>query len=594
MDLVSPQDLLKAVKPLKYLGGSWTAGVLYRMLGLDQLNATYNKVENLKQEDFIDGVISELGFSFDISDEDLARLPKEGPFITVHNHPYGGIDGILLMKILPQVRPDYKILVNFLLTNIGPIEPYFLPVNPFESHKDVRSSLMGLKGAYKHLKDGHPLGIYPAGEVSSYKWNKGQITDREWQHSVIKFIKKAKVPVVPIHFDGANSKPFHMMGLVHPALRTLRLPKELLNKKGHHVKVRIGSPISVKDQDLFADTNEYARFLRTKTYQLACQTDKQERIETPTHAEPIVEAIPESAILSEIEKLREKHCLFEINDIAVFSAPPEKIPNILQEIGRLRELTFREIGEGTNKAIDLDEYDKYYEQLFIWDGENNKIVGGYRVGKGKDILDKHGIKGFYINSLFKISSELKPVLGESIELGRSFIIKEYQRKTFSLFFLWKGILYFLLKNKDYRYLIGPASMSNEFSETAKILTADFLKENFFNSEFGAFIKPRNPFKYKFPKGLYRDSFLKVTRKDPGKLDRFIQDAESGFRTPILFKKYLSLNAEILGLNVDPLFNDCLDAMIILDLFDVPMDIIENLSREINDNSILERFKKEEE
>ncbi|MFA8451411.1 MAG: lysophospholipid acyltransferase family protein [Bacteroidales bacterium] len=593
MDLVSPQDLLKAAKPLKYFGGIFTARLLHKILGLDELNNEYNIVKDCNKQLFISEAIRTLGFDFEVSKEDLDRIPKEGPFITIHNHPYGGLDGILLMRILPEIRPDYKILVNFLLTNLGPIADYFLPVNPFESHKDVSSSLMGLKGAYKHLSEGHPLGIYPAGEVSSYKWAKGQVTDREWQHTVIKFIKKAKVPVVPIHFDGCNSPVFHALGFIHPALRTLRLPKELMNKEGHKVKVRIGNPISLKDQDLFPDTNEYARFLRTKTYQLKEDHIKRKGKTTPSvRAETLVDAVPQEEILKEVEQLqKDKHCLFELNNVSVFCAPSKKIPSVMREIGRLRELTFREIGEGTNKSIDLDKYDSYYEQLFIWDGENQKIVGGYRVGKGKEIMDKYGIKGFYINSLFHISPKMKNVLSETIELGRSFIIKEYQRKTFSLFFLWKGILFMLLKNKDYRYLIGPASMSNEFSDTSKVLTAEFLKENFFHSEFGEYVTPRKAFNYKFPKGLYKDAFLKYTRKDVGKLDRFIQDTEPNFRTPILFKKYLSLNAEILGLNVDPEFNDCLDTLIILDLFDVPMEIIEGLSREINDNTILERFKK---
>ncbi|MFA8299133.1 MAG: lysophospholipid acyltransferase family protein [Hyphomicrobiales bacterium] len=591
MDLVTPRDLLKANKSLKYFGGIYLARLLFRILHLKELNSKYDPISHLKKGEFIDSVIDQLGFSFEIDDKDLERIPKEGSFCTVHNHPYGGIDGILLMKILPQIREDYKILVNFLLTNFDPIEEYFLPVNPFESHKDVRSSLLGLKAAYRHLSEGHPLGIYPAGEVSSYKWSKGEVTDRVWQHSVLKFMKKAKVPIVPIYFEGHNSKLFQSLGMIHPMLRTLRLPAELFNKKDHKVKIRIGNPISVKDQDLFADINDYARFLRTKTYQLKYDNNHKKPV-TVNSDSPIRKPVAQEDIDKEIKTLRESNkLLFELSDISVFCAAPDDIPNILQEIGRLREITFREVGEGTSKEVDLDKYDEYFEQIFIWDNENNKIVGGYRVGKGKDIMQKKGIKGFYINTLFKISPLLKPVLQESIELGRSFIIKEYQKKTFSLFFLWKGIIFYLLKNKEYRYLLGPASMSNEFSNISKVLTVEFLKENHYNSEFGEYIEARKPFKYKKPKSIYMDSFFKATSKDIGRMDRFIQDTDPTFRSPILFKKYLSLNAEILGFNVDPKFGDCLDALIMLDLFDVPMDVIESLSKEINDDSILERFKK---
>jgi putative hemolysin len=263
----------------------------------------------------------------------------------------------------------------------------------------------------------------------------------------------------------------------------------------------------------------------------------------------------------------------------------------MREIGRLREVTYREVGEGTNKSIDIDRYDDYYDQLFIWDHEGKGIVGGYRIGNGRDILDNYGIKGFYINSLFRLGYQLLPVLNETIELGRSFVAKEYQKKTFSLFLLWKGILYVLLKHPEYRYLIGPVSMSNAYSDISKALTVEFMKANFYNYELASFIRPRKEFRSKIDRHVNLMAFLRSTENDVGKLDRFVQEFEPEFRTPILLKKYINLNAEIVGFNVDPKFNNCLDGLMVLDLLDVPMPTIESLSKEINDNSILERFKK---
>ncbi len=262
------------------------------------------------------------------------------------------------------------------------------------------------------------------------------------------------------------------------------------------------------------------------------------------------------------------------------------------EISRLRELTYRDIGEGTNNKSDQDTYDAYFEQLFIWDDEFQKIVGGYRIGRGDEIMDQLGIEGHYINSLFKIKKEFGSVLRISLELGRSFIVKEYQKKVLSLFLLWKGILYVLLREPRYRYLIGPVSIPNEFSDISKGLVVRFLKANNYNSEYGAYIKPRNSFKDRIPGTIDLPVFLRYTHKDVNRLDRFIHDIDPKFKLPILLKKYLSVNSEVLGFNIDPLFNNCLDALIMLDLFEVPVDKIEALSKEIHDQTIMSRFRKE--
>lgn len=592
MNLINPKDLLAANKYIKYLGGESFARLMMRLLKLDELNRKYDPLSGLSRQDFLVKVIEELGFEYEISPEDLDKIPKEGPFISIHNHPYGGLDGILLMKILGDARPDFKILVNFLLTKIEPVREYFLPVNPFETHKDVRSSFSGLKDAFSHLAKGSALGIYPAGEVSSYQFDKKDITDRKWQVSVIKFIKKANVPILPVYFEGNNSCMFQLLGMLHPSLRTVKLPSELFNKAGKKVRVRIGSPIPVKDQEVFSDINDFKKFLRTKTYSLGLEHEirKQKRSFTPP-TNPVIEPVDEPLIAAEVEAIRSDHLLFNLQNTSVFCVPSAKIPNILREIGRLREITYREVGEGTNKSIDLDQFDDYYEQLFIWDDENKKIVGGYRAGKGKEILAVYGTKGFYINSLFRMGPQLTPVLNETIELGRSFVTKEYQKKTFSLFLLWKGILYLLLKHPEYRYLIGPVSISNAYSDLSKALIVEFMKANFYNFELAAFIRPKRAFKKKIDPVINRTAFLKHTENDIGKLDRFIQDFEPIFRTPVLLKKYINLNAEIIGFNVDPKFNYCLDSLMILDLLDVPMNTIEALSKELEDKSILERFKK---
>jgi putative hemolysin len=590
--LIEPEDIIKAAKLNKFYGAS-TAKILMLLLRINKVNKLYSEVSNFEGPEFIEKLIKKLRINYEFSEEELSRIPKTGPFITVSNHPYGGIDGMLMVKIISQVRDDYKAMANFLLQKLDPVKDYILPVNPFEDRKDARSSLAGIKSSLQHLKEGKPMGIFPAGEVSSYSVHYVGISDKQWNESAIRMIKMAQVPVVPIYFSGTNSRLFHLLGLIHPTLRTARLPSELFNKKKKTIKIRIGNPISVKEQNEFKDISRYGRFLRAKTYALgsALEVQKFFRSDSPrsSKVEEIAPAVESEKIEQEIKQLKDQYLLFESNEFKVFCCPSFSIPSIMTELGRLREKTFRMVGEGTNRSIDIDEYDLYYHQLFVWDDVEKKIVGAYRVGKGKEIMVQYGVKGFYLQSLFRFSSKFHSVMEESLELGRSFIVEEYQRKPMPLFLLWKGILYFLIKNPDYRYLIGPVSISNRFSKFSKGMIIKYILLNHYNHEFAKMVKPRKKFVVDESQDLDTDIIMEAA-SDLNKFDRFIKDVEtSGFTMPVLLKKYLKQNGKIIGFNIDPKFNNALDGLLIMDLFDVPIDTISSLSKEINDQSILDRF-----
>lgn len=592
MKLVDRKDFKKAAG-LNTIGGESIAKLLMSLLKINKINSEYAKISNLKGIEFLTKLLERLDIKYEISPEELKRIPKEGPFIIISNHPYGGIDGIILLKIIQELRPDFKMMANFLLRRIDPLKDSIIPVDPFEGESQTSGSVTGIKHALSHLRDGKPLGIFPAGEVSTYYNTESPgVADKQWNDSIVKFIKKMEVPIIPVYFKGTNSRLFHILGLIHPMLRTAKLPSELFNKKNKLVKLRMGLPIMPKEQQEFKDTARFGRFLRLKTCALGSSIEVKKffnyRHKANAKQEEIATAVPQELIESEIESVRNEHLLFKSKNFCVFCAPSFCIPNIMSEIGRLRELTFRDIGEGTNRRIDIDEFDLYYNQLFIWDEEMKKIVGAYRVGKGKEILERYGKKGFYIQTLFKIDNAFQSVLRESIELGRSFIVKDYQRKPLPLFLLWKGILYFLIKNPEYRYLIGPVSISNRFSNFSKGLIINFLKTNYYDQEFARLISPRNNFKVPVSKEDMEVIFEKSN--DINKLDKFIQDIESEeFRMPVLLKKYIKLNGKIIGFNVDPKFNNALDGLLILDLFQVPIETIESLSKEINDKSLLDRF-----
>lgn len=593
MQLVTSKEVSKAMH-LEKFGGEVFAKFLMQLLKLNKVNQLYSETKDKTGIDFISSVIEQLEFDYEVRDEDLKKIPRDKSFIVIANHPFGGIDSLILLKIFAEVRPDLKAMANFLLQKIEPIKDLVFPVNPFETRKDVKSSFSGIKNSLEHLKQGNPLSIFPAGEVSSYQSDSGIIQDREWQKSILKFIKKAEVPIVPVYFHGTNSRLFHLLGKLHPVLRTAKLPSELFNKRNKTIKVRIGNPIPVKDQNEFTDIAHYGRYLRARTYALGTSLEVK-KFYLPSFypklkkTEAIVEPADKNLLLDEIKYLIDNYLLFKNKNYKILCAPSTEMPNTLHEIGRLREITFREVGEGTGRSMDIDEYDFYYHQLVIWDDEEQQIVGAYRIGKGKDIIAQYGLNGFYISSLFRIKKDFLKYLNESIELGRSFIVKEYQRKPLPLFLLWKGLLFFLIKNTDYRYLIGPVSISNDFSKFSKSLIVDFVKKYHYNNDLAKFIKPRKKFVVKPDKHVDRGLFIETKEADVSKIDNLIFDIESTYKFPILLKKYLQLNSKLIGFNIDPEFNNALDGLMILDILDVPESFIKALSKELNDDSILERF-----
>jgi len=583
MKVITTEEFAKATKldKLKMPG----LALLMELMKINQVNDLFARAQPKQGPEFVDAILEGCGITVDFDEKDLKNIPKSGAFIAIANHPYGGIEGMVLLKILCLVRPDAKLMANFILKKIPNLSDYFIAVNPFENIEHS-SSISGLKTTLELLAKGTPVGIFPAGEVSTFNVDKKQVTDRMWHPVVGKIIAKAKVPVVPIYFHGNNGLLFNLLSLIHPTLRTAKLPSELFNKQGHTIKLRIGKPINVADIPDLNNTTRLLNYLRARTYALGTGLDEEKKIFNPRNLFKIKKQaaaiVPEtSAVIleKEIEPLREDYLVWAEKNYEVFIVPTSTIPNAIREIGRLRELTFREIGEGTNKATDLDEYDIYYHHLFIWDFEAKLIVGAYRLGFGDEIFYSMGKKGFYISELFKIKSQFTPVLKKSIELGRSWIRKEYQQKPLPLFLLWKGILSFLIDNPRYRYLIGPVSISNSFSRFSKSLIVDYINRNHFDHELAQFVRPRKKFKVDLG-DLDPDVLLAAEDNFKG-LDNLISEVETrSVKVPVLLRQYIGLNAKIISFNIDPKFSDCLDGFLVLDLEKVPKDILDKLGKNL--------------
>lgn len=589
--LVAKEDLAKAAK-LDKLGMSWLAGVFMDITKLNEVNELYNRFGDKNGIEFIDALFEELGVEFNYFEDELKRIPKEGPFITVSNHPLGGIDGMVLLKLISMVRPDFKVMANFLLKKIEPLSDSFFAVNPFEDRKGAFNSSVGIREAVKHLKEGHGLGMFPAGEVSAYKLGERKVIDREWQEGAIKLIDKMQVPVVPIYFKAKNSTLFYFLSSLSSSLQTAKLPSELLSQKNKQILVRIGKPVEKSELSECHTPSELANLLRERTYRLSAPLEDPSRLErlrkvvarAPKDPDPIVAETPRHLIWDEIENLREKGGrMTEFRTFEVFCAEPQDIPGILREIGRLREITFREVGEGTNESIDLDEYDNHYLHLFLWDNHDQRIAGAYRLGMGADIYAKDGIKGFYVQSLFKIEEEAYPIFSQSLEMGRAFIIKEYQQKPMPLFLLWKGIVHVILRNPDkVRYLTGCVSISNQFSTFSKAMMIAYVKHHFYDQDLGRYIHPRREFRVRLSEE--DEKFIHNTSgEDLNKFDRFIDEVEPGnMRFPVLFKKYIKQNARIVCFNVDPKFNNSIDGFMYIDINDLPEQTIQPVLEELDE------------
>jgi putative hemolysin len=584
MKIITTEDFAKATK-LDKLKMPGLASLLMELMKINQVNELFAQAQPKQGPEFVDSILKGCGIEIEFDEADLKNIPKNGSFIAIANHPYGGIEGMVLLKMLCTVRPDAKLMANFLLKKIPNLSDYFIAVNPFEN-VEHSSSISGLKNTLELLASGTPIGIFPAGEVSTFKVEKREVTDRLWHPVVGKIIAKSKVPVVPIYFHGNNGLLFNLLSLIHPTLRTAKLPSELFNKQGQTIKLRIGKPIKFADIPDNTNSTKILNYLRAKTYALGAGLEEEKKIFSPRNLfkvkklpEAIAEGISSGRLEKEIAPLREGYKIWTEKNYEVFITPTALIPNVIREIGRLREITFREVGEGTNKATDLDAYDIYYHHLFIWDTEAKLIVGAYRIGLGDEIFYSVGKKGFYINELFKIKEQFSPILKKSLELGRSFIRKEYQTKALPLFLLWKGILKFLIDNPRYRYLIGPVSISNSFSQFSKSLIVDYINRNHFDHELAQFVKPRKKFKVDFS-SIDTDALLSGEDTFKG-LDALISEVETHHvKVPVLLRQYIGLNAKIISFNIDPKFADCLDGFLVLDLEKVPQDILDKLGKNL--------------
>ena len=549
---------------------------------LTKLNDLYDRIRANKGTAFIEAFFQELQITIQLNEEELQFIPETGGCVIVCNHPFGAIDGLALIQQIEKRRPDLKVMANFLLEEIPEIAPYFFSVNPFDKNVVQLKSERGLKRCIEHIANGGCLAIFPAGEVSTFQKKWSNVSDKKWQRSVMKLIQRAECPVVPVFFDGRNSRMFHLLGKVNPQLRTMALPSELFKKEGDEIKMRIGKSISASDIAVIQDSELLGRFLRAKVYSLGSELHVKKKFfqnfrRKIKEASEIAAPLDANLLIQEIEA-NEDSKLFDNSNYSVYALKASSAPNVLLEIGRQREIAFRAVGEGSNHTRDIDEFDYYYYHLVLWDRDKNAIAGAYRVGRGAEIMEFYGKHGFYTHTLFRFKREFQSYLQESVELGRSYVAVEYQRQRLPLFLLWEGIIQMLSNFKEAKYIIGPVSMSNDYQALSKELVIEFIQKNFGDENLSQLVKPRTKIRNAVKK-VDKEALILAAGGEIKKFDRLLAAIEPMGRTmPVLYKKYLAQNAKILAFNRDRKFNDAIDAFMILDIQNLPTEKADKIAR----------------
>lgn len=539
------------------------------LLGLKKMDRLYKKevVESYSSREFLKLVLKVFQVDHQVASGSLDSIPKEGPSVIVANHPFGGIEGVALADLLMTIRPDVKVLTNEMLCKISELREIFIGVDILGGGARAKNR-NAIEEARQWVADGHQLLIFPSGEVSSYVPSMKQVTDPVWRNTAARIVRQTSAQVTPVFIEGRNGWLFQSLGLIHPKLRTLRLVRELLNKKGSTIQFRIGRMIGESDLASMNSDSAVTNYLRLNTYLLSTHTP--EKVKTSLLPKkgrkeaPLVDPVPCTELADNIDQLPEECLLLEKSDMAVYCATASQLPAILPEIGRLRELTFRGVGEGTGLSRDLDKYDEHYLHLFLWNQEKQEIVGAYRIGQIDRILREEGIHGIYSRSLFRYHADFLHRLGSCLEMGRSFIVPEYQKSLSALMMLWKGIGAYVAAHPWYKVLFGPVSISSDYSEVSRQLMAGCLSVNNSDRVLQELVQPTTPLKP--GKGRFWQQGDLTGLNDVEKLSALVQQIEKDNKgIPILLKQYLKLSGELAAFNVDPDFNNALDGLIIVDL-----------------------------
>lgn len=545
-------------------GWGWAASTAEQLTGLAALQQLYAELPSrLEPSAFVSTALQRLGVSAQLASGSLTAVPAEGPVVLVSNHPYGAADGLVLAELLLARRPDLLLLANTLLRRVPQLAPLIAPVDVFRPG----ASLGGFRAALRHLEGGGALLLFPAGEVSRLDWRQRRVADGPWAESAALLARRTGAAVVPLHIEGQARWTSLMAGAVHPRLRTLCLARDLLQQRNSRVLVHCGEAIPAAELTRLAPGAQTA-YLRLLSDSLAQRADAPPEI-SPALA-PLAEAEPVEALERELAALPPSCTLVRQADFTVVLADALQIPHTLREIGRLRELSFRAVQEGTGAARDLDAFDAGYRHLYVWHHPTRQLVGAYRLGFTQPLVAEGGVEALYTHTLFRYERSLLAHLGPSIELGRSFVVPAWQRNFRALRLLWSGIAAVLDAHPEIRCLFGPVSISASYSPLARALMETALNTHHGDPTLQALVRPRTPSQ---DVAACRDSRpLIAALSDAALLSRVVARLDRGSGLPVLLRHYLDLKGRFAGFNVDADFGHTLDGLVFVRVADIPATV----------------------
>ena len=571
----APQDLFRL--PLVQGGGlkemllRQAAPWLEKWIGLEEMRHRYGQLQG--EGDFFGQVLDHLGVELELSPQELEKIPATGPLVVLANHPFGALEGMALQQLLGRRRGDVKLLANKFLGLVPDTAQSCFFVNPYGGREASRENLASLKAAMTWVKEGGALGLFPSGEVAQMDLLRGELAEAPWQANLARLIRKTGAKVLLVHFQGQNSLLFQLAGQLNRRLKTALLPRELLNKFDFALKTKIGTVIEPSKLARYEEDGALMDYLRQRCLLLGHKEAPQSLPGSGPRPEvPLAEPQSREDLAAEVAALPAGAKLTEKAPLEVYLAKGQEMPLLLAEIGRLRELSFRQAGEGTGAARDLDLFDEYYLHLFLWDKEAKQIAGAYRLGPAEEIFRRFRKKGFYVHSLFKLQTPLLKQLCPGLELGRSFVAPDYQKSFAPLMMLWKGIGAYVARHPQTRYLFGPVSISAHYRPLSRSLMLQFLKTRCFDQTLSRWVRPRHPASLAL--GREEKALLERVR-DLEELGELVLELEEGrLSVPILLKQYLKLGGRILGFNRDPEFSDVADALLVVDLCQTPDKVLE--------------------
>jgi len=555
-------------------------GIVQRFLPMQRIRELYQRAQQPVNRSLLENVLGEMRVKYEVAGADLARVPTTGPVVVTSNHPFGIVDGVIVGALLSRVRDDVKIITNFLLASIPELRDHCIFVDPFGGRNASGVNRKGLVEAINWLRGGGMLAMFPAGEVSHLQLPQMNVADSHWNATAARLACKTQAETLPLYIRGRNSMPFQAMGLLHPSLRTAWLLNEFLQQTGCNVELRIGNVIPTEALQNAGSEKKAASYLRWRTYLLAERGRTHKQIGPalwtvlPKKEEPVAAAVPRELLLQDLARLKAENRVDENREFEVYVADTPEIPNLLQELGRLREVTFRAAGEGTGKRTDLDRFDRYYKHLLLWSKATCELVGAYRMGLTSEIFPHLGPSGLYTSTLFRYNQRVFERLGPALELGRSFVRTEYQRQYTPLLMLWKGIGRYLAKHPELAVLFGAVSISSRYNRVSRELIVRFFRARERQHELAHWIAPRRPFRQSWNRA--RDYNAACERiKDLDELSAPISDVETdGKGLPILLKQYAKLGGRIVSFNVDKNFSDVLDGLVLVDLRQTDRTVLE--------------------